>query len=112
MSYDRYPKTSYKSGFGSTYIVAGFAQKTHDFANSRPDLIGDKLHALMKQAARCLHRVTSFDESIPSMDNRIELRSDKDAHGMPRARLVHSFDDDAVALWRANLEYGQRFVLA
>ena len=31
---------------------------------------------------------------------------------MPLARLVHSFDDDAVALWRANLEEGQRAVKA
>ena len=31
---------------------------------------------------------------------------------MPLGRLVHSFDDDAVALWRANLEEGQRAVKA
>jgi choline dehydrogenase-like flavoprotein len=112
MSYDRYPKTSYKSGFGSTYIVAGAAQKTHDFANARPDLIGSKLHEFMKQAARGFTRVTLFGEGLPNLENRIELISDKDAHGMPIARLVHSFDDDAVALWRANLEEGQRAVKA
>src|SRR5947208_5406775 len=44
MSYDRYPKTSYKSGFGSTYIVAGAAQKTHDFPNAPPDPIGPTPH--------------------------------------------------------------------
>jgi choline dehydrogenase-like flavoprotein len=112
MSYDRYPKTSYKSGFGSTFIVAGAAQKTHDFANARPDLIGAKLHEFMKQAARGFTRVTLFGEEKPSLENRIELISDKDALGMPLARLVHGFDDDAVALWRANLEEGQRAVKA
>ena len=112
MSYDRYPKTSYKSGFGSTYITVGAAQKTHDFANSRPDLIGSKLHEYMKQAARGFSRVSLFGEELPSLENRIELISDKDAHGMPLARLVHSFDDDAVALWRANIEEGQRALKA
>jgi choline dehydrogenase-like flavoprotein len=53
-----------------------------------------------------------FGEGLPNLENRIELISDKDAHGMPLARLVHSFDDDAVALWRANLEEGQRAVKA
>jgi choline dehydrogenase-like flavoprotein len=112
MSYDRYPKTSYKSGFGSSYITVGAAQKTHDFANSRPDLIGSKLHEYMKQAARGFSRVSLFGEELPSLENRIELISDKDAHGMPLARLVHSFDDDAVALWRANIEEGQRALKA
>ncbi len=112
MSYDRYPKTSYKSGFGSSYITVGAAQKTHDFANSRPDLIGSKLHDYMKQAARGFSRVSLFGEELPSLENRIELISDKDAHGMPLARLVHSFDDDAVALWRANIEEGQRALKA
>src|ERR1700704_148604 len=36
MSYDRYGKTSYPGpAFGSTYITAGAAQKTHDFAFTR-----------------------------------------------------------------------------
>src|SRR5262249_22555989 len=51
---------------------------------------------------------TLFGEEKPSLENRIELSSDKDAFGMPPGRFVHGFDDDAVALWRANLEEGQR----
>ena len=34
--------------------------------------------------------------------------SDKDEFGMPLGRLIHSYDDTALALWRANVEEGQR----
>ncbi len=43
MSYDRYAKTSYPNAFGSTFIVAGAAMKTNDYANSRGDLFGPEL---------------------------------------------------------------------
>jgi choline dehydrogenase-like flavoprotein len=108
MSYDRYGKTSHKTGFGSSYIACGAAQKTHDFANSRPDLFGAELHAYMKRAARGFSRISIFGEELPNLENRIELVSEKDAFGMPLARLVHSYDEDAVAVWNANVEEGQK----
>ncbi|MCC6778025.1 MAG: GMC family oxidoreductase [Hyphomicrobiales bacterium] len=108
MSYDRYPKTSYKNAFGSTYITVGAAQKTHDFLGSRPDLFGPDLHAFVKRAARGFTRISMFGEELPDPENRIELVSDKDQLGMPLARLVHGFNDDAVAVWRANVEEGQK----
>jgi choline dehydrogenase-like flavoprotein len=108
MSYDRYGKTSYKDAFGSTYITCGAAQKTHDFANTRPDLFGPDLHDYMKRAARGFTRISMFGEGLPNIENRIELASDKDEFGMPLGRLSHSFDQDAVALWNANLEEGQK----
>ena len=108
MSYDRYGKTSYKEAFGSTYITCGPAQKVHDFANSRPDLFGPELHAYMKKAARGFTRISMFGEELPNLENRIELASDKDAFGMPLGRLIHTYDEDAVALWRANREEGQK----
>ena len=108
MSYDRYGKTSHKDAFGSTYIACGAAQKTHDFANSRPDLFGAELHAYMKRAARGFSRISIFGEELPNLENRIELVSEKDAFGMPLARLVHSYDQDAVAVWTANVEEGQK----
>ena len=49
-----------------------------------------------------------FGEELPSIENRIELTSDKDEFGMPLARFIHSFDQDAVALWNANVEEGQK----
>ena len=108
MSYDRYGKTSYPGAFGSTYITCGAAQKTHDFLNVRPDLFGPELHAYMKRAARGFTRISMFGEELPNDENRIELASDKDQFGMPLARYVHTFDRDAVALWEANLEEGQK----
>jgi choline dehydrogenase-like flavoprotein len=112
MSYDRYAKTSYPNAFGSTFIVAGAAMKTSDFAQARGDLFGPDLHAFMKRAAKGLTRITCFGEGLPRLENRVELASDKDEFGMPLARLTHSFDDDSVALWNANFEQGVKVAKA
>jgi choline dehydrogenase-like flavoprotein len=109
MSYERYGKTSHKGAFGSTFIVAGSALKTSELggiANARPDLFGPDLAAFMKRAARGITRVNAFGEALPNIENRLELASEKDEFGMPLGRLVHSFDQDAVALWNANFEEG------
>jgi choline dehydrogenase-like flavoprotein len=109
MSYDRYDKTSHKEGFGSSFIVAGFAQKTSGiggFANARLDLFGADLHSFMKRAARGLTRFGAFGEELPNVENRIELVSDKDEFGMPLAKIIHSYDKDAEAVWNANFEEG------
>ena len=109
MSYDRYDKTSKKGAFGSTYIVAGTALKTSDlggFANARLDLFGQPLADFMQRAKRGITRLTAFGEEMPNVENRIELADGKDEFGMPLARIVHSFDQDAVALWNANFEEG------
>jgi choline dehydrogenase-like flavoprotein len=111
MSYDRYPKTSHKGAFGSSFIVAGSAMKTNDlagFANARVDLFGPELHAFMKRAARGLTRLNAFGEELPNVENRVELASDKDELGMPLGRIVHSFDADAAAVWNANFEEGMK----
>ena len=60
----------------------------------------------MKRAARGLTRIGAFGEELPNVENRIELASDKDEFGMPLAKIIHSFDQDAVALWNANFEEG------
>jgi choline dehydrogenase-like flavoprotein len=112
MSYDRYAKTSYPNVFGSSFIVAGAAKKTNDFAAARSDLFGPELHAFMKRAARGLTSITFFGEGLPHLENRIELASEKDEFGMPLARLIHSFDDDAVALWNAHFEEGMKIAKA
>jgi choline dehydrogenase-like flavoprotein len=111
-SYDRYAKTSTPGAFGSTYIVLGAAKKTNDYANARSDLFGPELHEFMKRAARGLTNITFFGEGLPRLENRVELASDKDEFGMPKARLIHSFDDDAVALWNANFDLGMKIAKA
>ncbi|HEX9463032.1 MAG TPA: GMC oxidoreductase, partial [Alphaproteobacteria bacterium] len=49
---------------------------------------------------------------LPRLENRVELAGDKDEFGMPLARLNHSFDDDAVALWNANFDQGVKVAKA
>src|SRR5262249_30032721 len=115
MSYERYGKTSHKDAFGSTFIVAGFAQKTNDLgglANARLDLFGPELDAFMRRAARGLTRITAFGEELPNIENRVELIGDKDAFGMPLARMVHTYDKDVEAVWNANLEEGVKIAKA
>ena len=112
MSYERYPKTSQKSAFGSSFLTAGFALKTTDLANSRPDLFGTELADYMKRAARNLTGIKAFGEELPAMENRVELTSEKDEFGMPLGKLTHTFQDDAVALWNANLEEGLKIAKA
>jgi choline dehydrogenase-like flavoprotein len=60
----------------------------------------------MQRAKRGITRLTAFGEEMPNVENRIELADGKDEFGMPLARIVHSFDQDAVALWNANFEEG------
>jgi choline dehydrogenase-like flavoprotein len=109
MSYDRYGKTSRKGAFGSSYIVVGSALKLNELggiANARPDLFGPALAEFMKRAARGLTRINFFGEALPNIENRIELATDKDEFGMPLAKIIHSYDQDAAALWNANLDEG------
>jgi choline dehydrogenase-like flavoprotein len=116
-SYDRYDKNAHKDkgAFGSTFIVAGSAQKTSDlggFANARVDLFGPALADFMKRAKRGLTRITMFGEEMPNIENRIELASDKDEFGMPLGRFTHTFDQAAVALWNANFDEGLKVAKA
>jgi choline dehydrogenase-like flavoprotein len=92
--------------------VAGFALKTTDLAGSRADLFGTELADYMKRAARNLTGVKAFGEELPNIENRVELTSAKDEFGMPLGKLVHSFDENAVALWNANLEMGLKVAKA
>jgi choline dehydrogenase-like flavoprotein len=110
-SYDRYDKNAHKAkgAFGSTFIVAGSAQKYSGLggvANSRGDLFGPELAAFMQRAARGLARINAFGEEMPSVENRIELAGDKDDFGMPLGKITHSYNDDAVALFNANFDEG------
>src|SRR5262249_15725465 len=68
--------------------------------------------AFMKRAARGLTRIGAFGEELPNIENRIEPATDKDAFGMPLAKIIHSFDQDAVALWNANFEEGLKIAKA
>lgn len=112
LSYEHYAKTSHKGAFGSSYITAGHALKTPDLAGARGDLFGPALETFMKGASRGLAGIHTFGEEMPNIENRIELVSEKDAFGMPLGKLTHTYDQDAVALWNANLEVGLKVAKA
>ena len=47
-----------------------------------------------------------FGEEMPDIENRVELASEKDEHGMPLGKITHGFNEEAVALFNANFEEG------
>jgi hypothetical protein len=112
MSYERYGKTAHSGAFGSTFIIAGTANKIQGIANTRPELFGAELHAYLKRAVKGFTRFTAFGEEQPKIENRIELAGDKDAFGMPMGRIIHSYDANEVALWNANFEEGMKIAKA
>ena len=101
MSYEHYDnKTRSKKGFGSIFLRTGAAMKPNvGLASARPDLFGQPLADFMKRAARGLTRIGLFGEQMPLAENRVELSSDKDEFGLPIARIIHSYDQDAIGSW-------------
>ena len=115
MSYERYGKTSHAGAFGSTFIVAGSANKISGLgglANARSDLFGPDLQAFLKRATKNLTRMNAFGEEQPKIENRIELASEKDEFGMRLGRIIHNYDDNDAALWNANFEEGLKIAHA
>ena len=116
MSYDRYGKTSHKGAFGtpSSWPAPRSRPATsRGFANARPDLFGPELADFMKRAARGLHpHQRRSARNCRTSKTASSSSSDKDEFGMPLARIVHSFDQDAIALWNANFEEGLKIAKA
>jgi choline dehydrogenase-like flavoprotein len=100
MSYETYDKRWPKKGFGSIFLRTGAAMKPNvGLAGARPDLFGPPLADFMKQAARGLTRIGLFGEVMPLAENRVELSSEKDEFGLPIARIIHAYDQDAIDSW-------------
>ena len=109
MSYEPTTRTRPKKGFGSIFLRTGAAMKPNvGLAGARPDLFGQPLADFMKRAARGLTRIGLFGEQMPLAENRVELSSDKDEFGLPIARIIHSYDQDAIGSW----EYGREEAFA
>jgi choline dehydrogenase-like flavoprotein len=105
MSYERYAKDRPKKGFGSAFYIMGNALKPNaGIAGARQDLFGQPLADFMKRAVRGLARINVYGEEMPRAENRVELSSDKDAFGMPMARIIHSYDQNAIDLWNNSLD--------
>jgi len=106
---DSFDKFSDKGAFGSRQWEVALATKPNDLLGicmSRPDLYGAKLHQFMHDAARHLGAMVGVCEDQPSIDNRVELSDKKDRYGMPLARTVYQYSDDALKLWKAAGEQG------
>ena len=108
-SYDRYGKTTRKGAFGSTLWHCSPAIKPNDIggiANSRNDLFGQELVDFIKRGSKQLSRLQAFCEELPSLDNRVDLGTQKDEFGLPMARMTHTYDADALGLWQAGVDEG------
>jgi choline dehydrogenase-like flavoprotein len=81
-------------------------------AMSRVELFGPALAAFMEDATRHIGSCVAMIEETARRENRVELSPDEDACGMPLARVVHSFDDEALALWSYVKDQGQAVMKA
>ena len=96
--------------FGGYQWQVGPAMKPADLfgiAMTRPDLFGPALDAFMQDAVRHVGSCAAMIEEVARRENRIELSPQKDACGAPLARVVHSFDEEAQALWAYVNDQGQ-----
>ncbi|MBR0725493.1 GMC family oxidoreductase [Bradyrhizobium manausense] len=111
MSQDGYGKESRSGAFGSYTWTIGIAQKPNDvlgFANARGALFGAALHEFMRKAARGVGKVQAVCEEIPTPENRVLLSDQKDRFGLPRARVIHNFEENAVKLFEFARDEGIR----
>ena len=88
--------------FGSYQWGIGPALKPNDLlgiANTRVDLYGAKLVEFLERDGPRLGTLSAVCESLPSPGRRIELAEERDAYGVPLARIVNTLDRDAIGLY-------------
>jgi choline dehydrogenase-like flavoprotein len=117
LNQDSYPKTTHaRSGaFGSYQWMIAQAVKPNDLlgiAPTRPDLFGDALHDFMRRAAQGFGGMTAVIEDLPVAENRVTLAEQKDARGMPLAKVTHTCDEASTALWKAAVDEGKAVMQA
>ncbi len=87
--------------FGGYQWQVAPAMKPNDIfgiAVSRADMFGAELDRFLQDAVRHIGSAVGMVEEAPRHENRVELSPQKDRAGMPLARVVHSFDEEAKAL--------------
>lgn len=112
---DRFDKQRDDGPFGSRQFIAGLATKPNDLlgmAMTRADLYGEKLDAFMQRAVRHMTNMVTVSEDQPRRENRVELSSQKDRYGYPRARIVYETSPDCMGLWNDGVEEGRRILEA
>lgn len=81
-------------------------------AHSRPGIAGPDLEPFLRRASRGLAAMTLLGHGTSVESNRVTLLDETDDVGMPRARVVHDFDDDALARFEAAAEEGRQTMRA
>jgi len=108
-SQEAFDKHSDEGAYGSRQWEIGLATKPNDLlgiAMSRPDIYGEALHKFMHEGARHIGAMVGVCEDQPNLENRVELSEKRDRFGMPQARTVYQYSDDAMKLWEAAAEEG------
>jgi choline dehydrogenase-like flavoprotein len=94
----------------SYYWTIGGALKLADIlgiGNARAPLWGEDLTHFVEKQSKYLGSMAVAGENLPLVENRVELDSQKDAFGVPLAKITHRFAPDAVACSSAALEEGK-----
>lgn len=115
ISHDAYGKTATAGAFGSRQWLIAPSIKPNDIAGlaaARVDLNGAALDDFLRRAVRHAANMIGMCEAMPDADNRVELTDRTNAWGVPGARMVHRFSDDAKRLYAALRDEGQRIFKA
>ncbi len=110
LSQENYAKDPQKGFVASSQWLIGNALKPNDLlgiSNTRPDLMGEPLHAFLRAAAQHLATMTFVGEGLPDPANRLVLTEKKDRNGYPLARVSHQFGPDSIRCWEAGIRQGK-----
>lgn len=109
ISQEHYAKAHFRGAFGSSQWGIGPAHKPNDLlgiANSRADLFGAALEKFLRVDSKRLGAMSAVCEVVNEGDSRIELSSERDAHGVRLARIVNTLSSDSSGLQKAVTEEG------
>lgn len=101
--------------FGSHQWGIAPALKPNDLlgiANTRSDLYGAALANFIIRDGPRIGTMSAVCETLPSSERRIELSDERDAYGVPLARIVNVFDRDAVGLYEDVAREGREVLSA
>lgn len=96
-----YGKTPSPGAVGSHEWVIGAALKPNDLigiAMTRPDLYGAALKSFLEKDSERLGVMGGLCETLPRPGNAVTLAPERDAYGMPMARVSHSLGPKSLAL--------------
>ena len=114
-SQDSYRKDARAGDVGGYTWRIGSALKLADLggiANTRVDLFGPALKDFINKAAVHLGTMSALTDNLPSRENRVDLTSEKDRHGIPLAKVTHTLGPDATRSLQAAVAEGRNILAA